>query len=561
MIPVHTLEQVRRAERAQVLRAEVEGDPDRLMRIAARAVADEALARCAGLGRRTEKAPSSGEAAEAPAGPSAPSAARDEGAGAARVCALVGGGDNGGDALYAAALLARAGAEAAALVLAPAPHARALDEARAQGVRIVEAAPQEVAAALRADGGGAGAAAAPGDLGLDAPVWIDGILGSGLTGEVREPMASALAALDARRERVGAVVVAVDVPSGIGSGRASGPVLHADATVTMGALKDSVMLPPSSYACGSVSAVDLGLDLGPAPTSLFRDEDARRLLRPPGPHDHKYTHGAVGLVAGSTTYPGAGLLTCMGACATGAGMVRLDAPAQVQSMVVARLPAVVAVGGRVQSGAVGPGMDEDTRGRGLDLARFCLASGLPLVLDAGGLALVPDLLDALGGADAVLTPHAGEASAVLGALGHPRSREEVEADPADAGRVLARETGALVLVKGATTLIAAPDGRMVVIERGSPWAATAGTGDVLTGVLAGLAASWRADMENGRGRGDFLGLVALGAHVHAAAGRRAALRVGGSLGGPVRADEIADEVPAVIAGLTGEGRFPYRARV
>lgn len=544
MIPAFPRALVRAAESALVRSANDEADPERFMRSAARAVCERARAM---LGR--------GAGADEERAAGARGGARRRSSGAPRVLALAGGGDNGGDALYAASLLADAGVACAVLALHPRLHERGAAAAREAGVEIFEA-----GALLEAAGIERLAGVPEIDALLDAPVWIDGILGTGLKGVPREPLASRLAELDALRDDRGARVLAIDVPSGAldDEGRVEGPLLRAEETVTMAALKSALVLPPASYAAGAVRVHDLGLESplekgeeGTPAVRLVEDPDIVRVVRVPGEGDHKYARGVAGLVAGSDSYPGAGVLACLGAAAAGPGMIRLDAPRRVQDLALSARPGIVTAGGRIQAGLVGPGMDEESEPSVRDLARFCLRSGLPLVVDAGALALVPDFMRDGGGEPAplpgpvVLTPHAGEASALLAALGDARPRRWIEQNPAEAARALAARVGARVLLKGAACVLASPDGSLVAIPKGTGWTGVAGAGDVLAGILVGLLASWRARVETGREAPSFEEAVAVGALVHARAGALAAGRLGPA-GAPIGPEEIAAAVPEVI---------------
>ena len=192
-------------------------------------------------------------------------------------------------------------------------------------------------------------------------------------------------------------------------------------------------------------------------TLPFAQEQARAYFRTPGPSDDKYRRGVVGVVAGSDTYPGAGLLASFAAAQTGVGMVRLNAPRRVEDLVLAHVPGVVTVGGRIQAGLVGPGCDTDRREDCVELARFCIDSKLPLVIDAGALDEVAGLV-AYGKergrslSRTILTPHHGEAARLLSQLGEETTRAKVDADPLGAARALVELTDAVVVLKSARTL-------------------------------------------------------------------------------------------------------------
>lgn len=475
--------------------------------------------------------------------------ARGERVPGARALALVGGGNNGGDALHASAFLARRGMSVTAALLTATPHADGLAAARAAGVEILpvrdpRADPEALLAAARRAG-----------------TWLDGIAGIGARGALREPLAGAVEALVTLRRDGGArpFVVAVDTPSGIGvdDGALPGAVLPADLTVTMGAVKPGLVLPPAAAAAGRVVLVDIGLGPGlaaaDAPVLRLEPADVAALWPVPGDADHKYTRGVLGLLAGSAQYPGAGVLAAAGALAAGVGMVRhLGAP-EVLAAIHGAHPEVVGAPGQVQAWALGPGTDPADR-RTMDSLAVALAvargEAMPVVLDAGALSLLwpddgapaPRLWPA-----AVLTPHAGElarllaARGVTGDEGREPTRSDVEACPARWARVAAAHTGATVLLKGATTVVAPPEGPVLAQADGTPWLATAGSGDVLAGLLgallAGSAAVVRAD---GSRAGT---LAAAAAAVHGLAARRA------SRGGPVTASAVARALPRTLAEL------------
>lgn len=508
---------VRAAEADLVALAQVEGDADFFMRSAAKALVAEVLAM---LGERSHDLDP-------------------------LVCALVGGGDNGGDALYAAAFLAERGLRVCALSFGRQVHEGAAIAARSAGIELVNASDL-------LDAGHALETNVQISAALDAPVWIDGILGTGIVGAPREPVATALRELESIRKVRGARVLAADVPSGglSDEGEPLGIILRAERTVTMGALKSALVLPPASYAAGHVRVHDLGCELPDSPIRFVEDADIAQAVAIPGPLDHKYTRGVAGLVAGSNTYPGAGILAVAGAQAGGAGMVRLDAPRRVEDMVLVGAPGIVTKGGRIQAGLVGPGMDEDTTQECRELARFCIHSGLPLIVDAGALTLVPELRSSGMGGATVLTPHAGEAAHLLGALDEPRPRGWVEDHPVQAAQALAQLTSAYVLLKGASSILASPEGRLIAIPLGLGWTGVAGSGDVLAGVLTGLAASWRAKVEAGTPHGSFEDVIAAGALLHVRAGACAA-REFGPRGAPIRAVDIAAAIPRVLGVLLG----------
>ena len=490
------------------------------------------------------------------------------------VLLLVGGGDNGGDALLAGALLAERGARVSAAAATDHPRAACAAAARAAGVTLAGA------GAGDADAESAGAAVArflaeaPGAGG--AALVIDGLTGIGARGPLRRRAAELIAPLRGagpRGERPFRVL-AVDLPSGTGvdDGTLPGPVLTADRSVTFTCPRGAHLLPPAARAVGRLDVVDLGLPLPREAPLAVRPDDAAlaRLLRAPGGADHKYTRGVVGAWAGSLAYPGAAVLTCSAAVRAGAGMVRLVAPRRVTDLVLARRPEVVPAPGRAQALVLGPGTDPADAPRAVELRRALDAAArdaLPAVIDAGALGLLPAAMaDGVHpGAVHVLTPHAGEAAALLTALGRTRTRADVEAAPAEAARALAEATGATVLLKDTPTLIAGPGpGPVLSVDPGPGWLATAGSGDVLAGILGALLAATRAQ-EEGRARPDSADpaaaesaesadpalAAALAVRLHALAGDLASGAGPGCTGRPLAALDLAGALPAAWSALHG----------
>ena len=546
-----------------------------------------------------------------PVSPAAPTGTSGEAAGThmspgwisgAPVLLLVGGGHNGADTLLAGGLLSHSGCAVTAVLATEHPHPVALEEARSHGVTVY-------GAGYRSDGAedwdSAEAVAAVEAFLARGGLVLDGLTGIGATGPLRPDAVALIAPLVAAGApgRRPLRVIAVDLPSGTGvdDGTVDGPVLAADCTVTFTCLKGCLCLPPARHLCGAVEVVPLGL---PAPTSrpiARRPVDGAlgdyltRVVPEPGANDHKYTRGVVGLWAGSETYPGAAVLAASGAVLAGAGMVRLTAPRRVEDLVLAARPEVVPAAGRSQALVLGPGVDpadtvradelrevlrptlaparDSGGGRVADGARTgeeasdgatgAVPAGAPAVVDAGALSILTELLDEGLRCTPrhVLTPHAGEAAALLTALADSETpeetarqwnRERVEAHPAHAVREICRLSGATVLLKGATTLIAAPHHPLVSVDSGPGWMATAGSGDVLAGVLgavlAGAAARWEREVACAAAGADsaqgvLVDSVAAGVRLHALAGAYAAAMPGagvvGAGGHPVAALDIA----------------------
>ena len=280
--------------------------------------------------------------------------ARAGGVAGRRLCAIVGSGDNGGDALWAATFVRRRGAAADAVLLNPdRTHRKGLAAFRKAGGRIVES----VAPAT--------------DL------VIDGVVGISGSGPLRPAAAEVFAAVDAQ----GIPVVAVDSPSGIdvATGAITGPAVHAALTVTFGGLK-----PVHALAnCGRVKLVDIGLDLPKTDVLGFEAGDVAARWPVPGAHDDKYTQGVTGVMAGSSTYPGAAVLCTGAAVAATSGMVRYAGSAHKE--VLAHWPEVIASptpasAGRVQAWAVGPGLGTDDTGAAA--LWFALETDLPMIPDS-----------------------------------------------------------------------------------------------------------------------------------------------------------------------------------
>ena len=269
-------------------------------------------------------------------------------------------------------------------------------------------------------------------------------------------------------------------------------------------------------------------------------EDAAEWIAAPGPGDDKYTRGVLGVVTGSQDYPGAAVLGVEAAHRTGVGMVRFTGPRALRQAVLARRPETVTVSGRVQAWLIGSGIDQNRRSFVLigDL-EHALADKVPVVLDAGALDLVGTHT-----APTVITPHARELAAVLTAREIRTTAEEVAADPATWADRAARELGVAVLLKGAVTHICDPDGDRYTVTAPTHWLATAGSGDVLGGILGALIATHHLRLATDAEA--LTALAATAAWVQGEAARRASAEVGG---GPVTALDIASAIPGVIGSL------------
>jgi hydroxyethylthiazole kinase-like uncharacterized protein yjeF len=431
----------------------------------------------------------------------------------ATVVLLVGSGDNGGDTLYAGAALAARGAGVKAILLRPERvHLAGLD-------------------ALRRAGG-----ITVGDLPARADLVVDGIVGIGASGGLREPAAALVKRLPGLRGRDGArpPVVAVDVPSGVAvdTGDVPGDAVHADVTVTFGGLKPAHVVGAAAPLAGHVELIDIGLGETLHGDPAVRVPEAADIAAWwPRAHagSDKYSRGVVGVATGSATYPGAAVLSVTGALAGPTGMVRYAGSADRE--VLHRHPSVVAArrvadAGRVQAWVCGSGLGTDDGAR--TELRSVLATALPVLLDADALTLLVDgqhAADLRRDAPLVITPHDGEFARLAG--------ERPGADRIGAACRLAAWINAVVLLKGDRTIVATPSGEAWANPTGSPALATAGSGDVLAGLLGSLLA---AGLPPERA-------AIMAAYVHGLAGRRA------ERDGPVTAPDVAAALRPVLADL------------
>ncbi len=431
-----------------------------------------------------------------------------------RVLLLVGAGNNGGDALYAGAALARRGALVMALPL---------DRSRVHGAGL---------AALQA-ARGLVVTAVPSTVDL----VVDGILGIGGRGGLREQVAEAVDEATQVRGTDGErpIVVAVDVPSGIDvdTGAVSGPAVRADVTVTLGALKVGLVVGTGAVYSGLVDVVDIGLTpwlRGDPAVSVPEMADVAAWWPRLQPRDEKYRRGLVGVATGSARYPGAAVLSVAGALAGPVGMVRYAGAAA--AAVQQHHPSVVAAdrvanAARVQAWVCGCGLGTDEWA--VSELRAVLGSHVPACLDADALTLLVDgkMASWLRRRDAptVVTPHDREFARLFGSEPGP--------DRLDSALQLASWMNTVVLLKGDRTIVATPDGRAYANPTGTSVLATAGTGDVLAGLLGSLLAGGLAAEQ----------AAVAAAYVHGLAGRHAA----GS--GPVTAVDVAESLRPVLVDI------------
>ncbi|SER80803.1 yjeF C-terminal region, hydroxyethylthiazole kinase-related/yjeF N-terminal region [Propionibacterium cyclohexanicum] len=427
-----------------------------------------------------------------------------------RVLVVAGRGDNGGDGLFAACDLIRAGCHVAVWCTSshwhPAGHQAALSAgcAMVEPVDAIEGLPEV-------------------DLVIDAVLGIGGRPGL-------DPVVAQFARACADLE---VPVLSVDLPSGLaadGVGWQERDCFRATRTITFGALKLCHVAQPAAGHCGQVEVADIGIALGEPRIQLAEPADVAMRWPVPDARSDKYSRGVLGLDTGSQRFPGAGVLSTLGALEAGAGMLRFCGAPASAAIIATTMPSVTFGAGRVQAWVAGCGWGNGDRAR-LDAV---LAHGRPAVIDADALSVLPRTMPA----GCLLTPHAGELAALLGI-----DRSAVAADPLGAAREAARRHQAVVLLKGASQYIAEPDGRISIAVPGPAWTAQAGSGDCLAGVCgtllaAGLDARWAA---------------LLGASVQALAAL--------DMPGPHPPDVLARHFPQLIAQLVATAPVDRRAGV
>lgn len=451
-----------------------------------------------------------------------------------RAVIVCGKGNNGGDGLVAARYLDGAGVRTTVLTLEEAFREPAAANLRRLEVTAVRRRQFSVAALDR-------------ELGR-SDVAVDAIFGTGFRGLAGGAPADAIASLNASSSPV----VAVDIPSGVdgATGVVEGAAVRADITVTFGAPKPGLVLLPGATLAGVVEVEAIGFppDLIRGELLLFEAEDIVAMLPHRAPDTHKRAAGFAVVVGGSRLMTGAPALAGTAAYRAGAGLVAVAVPEGVLPVVQGALREAVFVGlpeteagaaaggsarldevlGQAGALAVGPGMTTDERTQGW-IRELVRSSEVPVVLDADGLNAFAgrpeDLADRK--ADLILTPHAGEFSRLVGV---PTS--EVEADRVRHVRDLAARASAVVLLKGSRTLVASPDGLVRINPTGGPSLATGGTGDVLTGMIAGLMARGCSPIDAG----------SAAAFVHGIAGRIAGERRGDG----ATAVDVLEAVPAAM---------------
>jgi hydroxyethylthiazole kinase-like uncharacterized protein yjeF len=380
-------------------------------------------------------------------------------------------------------------------------------------------------------------------------VIVDALFGTGFKGRAGGAAATAIASIN----EAAAPIVAVDIPSGVdgSSGAVDGPAVKATATVAMAAMKVGTAVGAGAVHAGTTEVVDIGIPVRGARLWLAESSDVASVLPRRRPDSHKRSNGAVALLGGSSGMSGAVVLAARAAVRAGAGYATAGVTAAVEPIVSGAVPEVLthtvtteqALGPealdefkpvleRADVLAIGPGLGTGSRQTELVVEAIKLVE-VPLLIDADGLNVLVGRTDELSArsAPAVVTPHPAELARLLEC-----STNEVQADRLHAVHTAAAKLSCVVVLKGHRTLIGDPSGKVVVNPTGGPELATAGTGDVLTGIVAALLAA---------GTDPFLAAVAA-TYIHGLAGSVAVKRIGET---GVLAGDVAESVPAAVARL------------
>ncbi|HWR10083.1 NAD(P)H-hydrate dehydratase [Sporomusa sp.] len=466
-----------------------------------------------------------------------------------KFCILAGKGNNGGDGYVIARHIANQGGKVKVFLLgekeAVSGDARVnLDIIELMGIDIIEINNERVWDKVKVTA-------------TFADCLVDALLGTGFRGEISGDMAQLIDIINA----AGKLVVAVDIPSGVDAdtGRIYGKAVRATHTVTLGLPKPGLFLYPGAEYAGELTVADIGI-----PTAIVAGQDIKqniimadmigKILPRRSPAAHKGMSGRLAVVAGSRGLSGAAAMAAEGALRVGAGLITLAAPASLQDILAVKLteimtkPLVETLAGTIGQGAVpeiielasgndvlaiGPGLggQEET----LAAVRAVVAAAeCPLVIDADALNALVGYTDILVDCSAlpVLTPHPGEMARLTGL-----SIEAVNADRVRVARQAAGEWGSIVVLKGARTVVAFPDGEVYINTSGNAGMATGGTGDALTGIIAGLIAQGLSSHD----------AAVAGVYVHGLAGDVAA--AAGMVG--MAATDLIKAVPAALYGIKG----------
>jgi hydroxyethylthiazole kinase-like uncharacterized protein yjeF len=418
-----------------------------------------------------------------------------------QVAVLCGRGNNGGDGFVIARTLVQRGVDVAVFLIGSVAEVRG--DARANlevlgrlGLTVVEVADSQAWELHFSEVS-------------DCTLIVDAIFGTGLNAPVSGFIESVITDVNAS----GIQVVAIDLPSGLSADSPDpiGPSIEAGLTVTIGAPKLPLVLPPAELRAGDIVIADIGIPAevldaveGPRLELLTRG-GMRELITPRAADSHKGDYGRVLVVAGSRGKTGAAHLAAIGALRSGAGLVTIVTPASCQPVIAAMAPEYMTEGLHES----GDGLDVDEVDRVIEMARDVIAIGpglgqapgtrefirqlvdratMPLIVDADGLnafAADPDRLSGREGRDIIITPHPGEMARLV-----RMSTDEVQASRLDIARNFASAHHAFVVLKGHRTLIATPDGKVFINPTGNPGMATGGTGDILTGMIA----AWLAQL-------------------------------------------------------------------
>jgi len=473
----------------------------------------------------------------------------------ARVAIICGKGNNGGDGFVCARHLANAGVEVSLFVLAPQGAYRGDSRVNLRTWLKM--------------GGRATLIKSGADLEKNsaalqhAHVVVDALLGTGITGGARGLYAEVIEYING----LWGAVVAVDVPSGLDAttGKAEGPVVRADVTVTMALPKTGFFLPPGASFVGRLEVGDIGMPGALLADSALRhnlitEDLVRPLVRPRPGGAHKGTFGHVAVLGGSTGKTGAPCMAALGAMRAGAGLVTMGLPAglravmETKAMEIMTCPLEDGGGGLITGAALdgvlgllegksalvaGPGLGV-SEGAEEVMSGLVKKAGLPMVIDADGLnniAKDPGIMKEAASGEVVLTPHPGEAARLLGV-----AAKDIQADRIGSATRISEVTGAVVVLKGANTIVAALGKEIFINTTGGPALASAGTGDVLSGVIGGLLAQ-------GMNAPD-AALTAV--HVHGLAGDRVSRTLGGQRG--LLATDLLSEIPRVLNSVaSGKG--------
>lgn len=450
-----------------------------------------------------------------------------------RVVLVCGKGNNGGDGFAAARVLMREGLAARCLLLEDASH--------------VEGAAGEHLRFLRDSGGRIDTFVAT--LVADADVIVDAIFGTGFRGAAEGAQAEAIEVINDS----GIPVVSADIPSGVAgdTGRVEGVAVKAAMTVAMGAEKIGTAVGEGAALAGKVIVADIGIPIDETNALLVEASDVRDVLPRRDVNAHKRSGGVVAVLTGSGSMTGAALLAAKGAVRMGAGYATVGGTPQVVEVIQSALPEVLAqrvteddflgpqalaefseVAARADAFVIGPGL-----GRGdeqqLLVDRILAEVDCPVVLDADGLNVLNKHTHELETRTrpTVMTPHPAELARLL-----ESTAAEIQADRVSAARNASASFGCVVLLKGFRTVVARPDGRVVVNPTGGPELATAGTGDVLAGAVAALLAGGLEPFE----------AAWAAAYVHGLAG---ALAAGGVGVQGVLAGDVAETLPHAVVSL------------